>query len=235
MNLKFLIVLVYYQRPSIFLNALESIKNLDYDNWELVFIDDGSIPESEGENIVKEHLKDYLHKIKFYYINDSVEQKIIQGGSRHGEYMNKAILESDSDAVIILCDDDALISNYLTNLNNYFNTFVDKNYCYSHVIVFNPLTENPFEKKKTEHWTNRFGDINPVCNVDSAQVVYRTKCIKEDGLRYLSPQTKNLDAEMFKLLVNKYGLCSYTGFDSQYKAYFDKQLGNKNGINQYIN
>jgi len=40
MNLKFLIVLVYYKRPKIVLNALESIKNLSYENWQLDFIDD---------------------------------------------------------------------------------------------------------------------------------------------------------------------------------------------------
>jgi len=226
--LKFLIILVYFQRPKIVLNALNSIKQLKYSNWELAFIDDGSNNESLGEPIVREVLKENLDKIKFYYSNDTIEQKIKQGGSRHGEYMNKAIIESDSDVVIVLCDDDALISDYLNNLNDYFINNLDKNYCYSHVIVFNPDYENPFEKEKTDHWVNKVGDINPVCNVDSTQVAYRSKCFKEDGLRYPFPQTKNLDAEMFKKLFERYGVCSYTGFNSQYKAYFDGQLGNTN-------
>ena len=50
MNLKFLIVLVYYKRPKMVLNALESIKNLSYGNWQLDFIDDS------GDEVFRETL-----------------------------------------------------------------------------------------------------------------------------------------------------------------------------------
>lgn len=228
---KFLIILVYYQRPTMVLNALESIKRLDYDNWELVFIDDGSV--DKGEPIVREYLKDYLDKIKFYYIDDSIEKKKEQNGSRHGQYLNEAILQSDADYIITLCDDDALISDYLTNLYYFFIDNPDVKYCHSNVIVYNPLVENPFEKEKTEHWVNRTGDIIPVCAVDSSQVAIKTSCFKEDNIQYPFPQTRDLDAVLFHQLYNRYGLCKFTGFDSQYKAYFQDQLGARQVVNDF--
>ena len=42
MDNKFLILLFYYDRPKMVRNALQSVKELNYKNWELAFIDDGS-------------------------------------------------------------------------------------------------------------------------------------------------------------------------------------------------
>lgn len=229
--MKFLILLLYYQRPVLVKFALESIKKLDYDNWELAVIDDGS--ETPILPIMNEMNLDYLNKTKIYTVPDTIQQKIAQGGSRFGEYINKAIMESDADAVVVLCDDDALVSNYFTNLNKYFKDNIDKKYCYSHVIVYNPMEENPFEKQKTEHWVNKSGDINPYCAVDSSQVAIRMNCFKEDGLRFPYPQTRDLDATIFAWLFQKYGPCSFTGFESQYKAYFSGQLGQHTDIEQF--
>ncbi len=39
-NLKFELIIAYYKRPKIVLNALESIIKSTYDNWHLTFIDD---------------------------------------------------------------------------------------------------------------------------------------------------------------------------------------------------
>lgn len=213
------------------MNAINSIKNLDYDNFELVIIDDGS--EHKIKPIVETELSEYKDKIKLFETEDSIEQKLKQGGSRHGEYMNKAILESDSDYVIILCDDDALVYDYLTNLNKYFNEHNNEKYCYSHVIVFNPYTENPFEKEKSEHWLNRTDDLNPVCQVDSTQVCYSVEAFKIHSIRYPSLQTKNLDAHIYTCLFQLYNVCKFTGFNSQYKAFFEGQLGECSEEEQY--
>src|SRR5437588_1330755 len=61
-TLRILIILLYWDRPKMIKNALNSIKEQNYDNWELAFIDDGS--EVPGEPIVKEILKDHLDKVK---------------------------------------------------------------------------------------------------------------------------------------------------------------------------
>ena len=54
-ELKFLILLFYYNRPKMVLNALNSINKLSYKNFEIAFIDDGS--DNPGEPVVKETLK----------------------------------------------------------------------------------------------------------------------------------------------------------------------------------
>ena len=63
---KFLIVLAYYERPKIVLNALNSIMELNYENFEVRFIDDGSI--NKGEEVVREVCSSIIDKFTFYYI-----------------------------------------------------------------------------------------------------------------------------------------------------------------------
>lgn len=50
-DLTILILLFYYNRPELVKNALFSIKNNNYVNWKLAFIDDGSL--INGEKIVR--------------------------------------------------------------------------------------------------------------------------------------------------------------------------------------
>ena len=75
-NLKIVIGLTYFNRPKMVVNALKSIEKANefYENWELAFLDDGSV--FSGENVVKNYLPQFLHKIKFYHSNSTPEEKI---------------------------------------------------------------------------------------------------------------------------------------------------------------
>lgn len=236
MNLKFLILLFYYNRPKMVRNALRSIKELDYDNFEIAFIDDGSAEEKRLDLVVPEFLYHLpAGALKHYYISDTPDDKIRQGGSRFGLFANEAILKSDADIIVPLCDDDALIKDSLGNLNNWFQENPSEMYCYSHVRIFNAEEESPFYIGKRPHWTNRTERIQPSCAVDSSQVVFRKECF-EDGVGYDFPRTKDLDADLFTKLFVKYGYCPYTGFDTQYKNYSPSQLGNRDWKSQlFIN
>ena len=118
-GLKFLILLFYYNRPKMVLNALTSINKLSYKNIEIAFIDDGS--DHPGEPVAREHLKpSILKKVKFYNTNDTIKQKIDRGGSEFGKLANEAVKNSDADIVLMLCDDDALFSDYLDYLNRFY-------------------------------------------------------------------------------------------------------------------
>ena len=83
---KFLIILAYYERPTIVLNSLRSILNTSYPDYEVHFIDDGST--NRGEPIVREVCSSIIDKFKFDYIDNTIEQKKSQGGSIHGKYLN---------------------------------------------------------------------------------------------------------------------------------------------------
>jgi len=235
---KILILLLYYNRPKMVRNTLESIKNINYDNWELVFIDDGS--EEPGRPIVEEILADELQKISFI-TGDPVEKKIAQGGSRIGEFMNTAIKNSEAELAIILCDDDALLPDYLTELNRWFIGNPHKMYCYSHIILFDPFKEKPdkkfFEKDEIlwqgciqNRYRNRYNKtrpVNPSGSLDSSQVAWRLSCNKKDGIWFHSPQTCSIDAKFYEGLKRHYGQAMFSGFIGQYKGHHIDNLSTR--------
>jgi glycosyltransferase involved in cell wall biosynthesis len=208
------VILPYFDRPKMVQNALRSLEQSTYPHWELAFIDDGSTKPLEYS---------LPFGTWYYQTGDSVDYKLANG-SRHGAFMNRARQESDADLVVILCDDDALVPDYLENLNRWFNENPQYVWCYSHVRIFNPFTESPNESVgKREYFTNVTGMISPSCRVDSSQVAYR----RITAVPYRENQTSNLDATFFADMFNSYGECPFTGFDSQYKGIFPDQLGNR--------
>jgi glycosyltransferase involved in cell wall biosynthesis len=102
--------------------------------------------------------------------------------------MNKAIEESDSDIVIVLCDDDALFPDYLTNLNKFYEDNPDKSWCYSHVKFYNPeietyieAVESPYDKSFNVASLNyHTTPIAPSCMVDSSQVSFRRNAFTDN-------------------------------------------------------
>lgn len=225
--LKILILLAYYQRIEIVKNAFRGIKELQYTNFDLFIIDDGSQTKPHIDQIAAEALGVRYSRTGFYLCTDTPEQKKAQGGSRHGQFLNEIILASNADLVVINCDDDILLPDYLTNLDKWFRAHPEKKYGYSHVRTFDPTKESPFGIEKRPHWTNLTETIHPVNRVDSSQVVFRTECFKKGGARFPSPQTRNLDAALFQQLFDLYGPCDFMGFDGQYKGWFPGQLGNQ--------
>ena len=229
---KFLIVLAYYERPEMVVNALESINELDYSNFEVAFIDDGST--KKGEPVVREVCKSIIDKFKFTYIDNTIDDKYKQGGSIHGKYMNEAILASDADIVIILCDDDALVSDYLTNLNNFFNTH-DNLWCYSHVNFYNPEIESfrcsrpkpTLTGLNTDTLNTHINMIVPSCKVDGSQVAIKREAFIKYNVWYPYPQTKDCDRFIFESFINYLGLCPFSGCIGQHKGWFVNQLGTK--------
>jgi hypothetical protein len=243
---KILILLLYYNRPNMVKTALKSIKDLNYTSWELAFIDDGS--EKVGKPIVEEVLKDSLDKVKFYRSDDKTQDKLDRGGSLVGEYMNLAIEKSDANICIMLCDDDALEKDYFTNLNKWFKDHPNKMYCYSHVILFDPFSENPdtidpiskihvpslakwgkpAESDRFKNFWNKTKEINCANQVDAAQVAWRKNC--QAG--FPSPRTKNLDAIFYSQLYNQHGKAPFSGFFGQYKGIYSDALDTRSKVYQ---
>lgn len=233
MKNKILILLPYYKREKIVLNALNSIKAITYDNWELCFIDDS------GDNSFKDTLLNFgldNSKIKYVSIMESDSYKKMNGGSSHGYYMNESIINSNADIAIMLSDDDALVSNYLENLNEYFNNN-DVKWCYSSLFFYMPDKETYLNGRETinnkqtkiNKGLNSYKDpINPYCKVDASQVAWLIECNKKHGAWFDYPKTRNLDASFYKKMYEKVGPCYPTFFYSQYKGVFHDQLGERN-------
>jgi len=226
-NLTFLLMVVYFERPIMVRNVLESISRLTYPNWELAFIDDGSI--QKGEPIVKEILGEYSDKIKLYYNEETVEHKLANEGSMVGSFMNRAMEESAADVVIILCDDDAIVENSLEYLNEFYKKYEEIMYAYSHVIEFNPFTEKPVQPLAPRHsWFNRTTKRHyPACQFDCSQMTFRRKCYTDGMVRCPFPQTTSIDAKLWEQLHKAYGDAYFTGGFTQYKGVYGKQMGRR--------
>jgi|694.fasta_scaffold45005_1 glycosyltransferase involved in cell wall biosynthesis len=219
---KFLIILAYYERPTIVLNALKSIMEITYPEFEVHFIDDGST--KKGEPIVREFCKSIIDKFTFHYVDNTIEQKKEQGGSIHGKYLNLAISQSDADQVIILCDDDAIYPDFLTRYNYFLNKGENKDipYFYHNMILYDCLKEPYTEgvkRKDLSYFTNQWNiPIHCGGRVDSSQVTYSRKAFIESGLSYPAPQTSGLDMAIYTQMFEKWGTANYSGLISQVKS-----------------
>lgn len=233
-NTKFLIVLAYYKRPKMVLNALSSIKDMKYSNWQLDFIDDS------GDEDFRETLFDFgfdNSKVNYIPTFDTDEMKKSIGGSRHGKFMNDSIKNSDAEIVIVLCDDDALDVNYLENLNRYYEKNKSILWSYGYVKYFNPSIESYTEavdsygsrelRGSVDDLNRNTSALNPCYQCDGAQVSFRRKCFTEYDVWYPFPQTRNCDASIFSGMFNKIGWCYPNKSYTQCKGAFPDQLGNR--------
>lgn len=223
--LKYELLIPYYKRPKIVLNALESIAKIDYDNWHLTFIDDS------GDDSFREAFFNYgldKDKIKYTAIMMSDDEKIKIGGSIYGKYLNNAIQETNADVIIVICDDDAIFSNYLSNLNKFYADNPNKVWCYSNIKFFNPETEHYSLAQRQNNPLNAHVDpIAPSCVVDNSQVSFKKKALVEKNLWYPYPYTKDLDSVIFGKIFAHWGPCPFANCYSQYKGWFNNQLSQR--------
>lgn len=229
-NLKFELIIAYYKRPKIVKNALQSIKENTYKNWHLTFIDDS------GDDTFRDDLFNFGFdegKIEYVPILMSDEDKNKIGGSIFGKYINEAIIKSKSDIIILICDDDAITENYLTDLNNFYNKNINEKWSYCHLNFYNPDKES---YKESKHFCENISlnnsnlngpteRINPCCRVDSSQVSFRRESLVDKLIYYPYPKTANLDADIFMRFFNVWGSCPFNGIVGQYKGWFENQLG----------
>lgn len=245
-DIRFCLILCYYDRPRMVANALESIRDQDYSNWYLTFIDDGS--KAPGAPVVEEILGEKLGKFIsigysaekdatfrvyengiLYRLEDTPEIKAAQNGTRHPMFMNIGVMESpgmkDSDVVSIICDDDGLYEHSLKNLNEYYKANPDVTHSYCHLAVYSPDIERPDPSfKDRPFWLNHGCDVpGAYCKVDSSQVSYRRSVFTQKGFRYPSPAFRALDAALYSQL-DQLGPCRFNGIMGQYKGSFPQQL-----------
>lgn len=240
-NLKFELIIFYYKRPTIVLNALESVKLSTYNNWHLTLIDDSS------DDSFKETFYNFgfdSEKINYIAIMMPDSEKLKLGGSIFGSYINTVVRNTNADVIIPLCDDDALLPDYMTKLNSFYINNPNNVWAYCHLKFFNPKTESYKDAKLVPenpelnypHMNANMTPINPYCRVDSSQVTFKTKALIDGEILYASPLTSNLDADIFMKMFKKYGNCPFMGSFGQCKGWFNEQLGVKQrqGKNPYI-
>lgn len=229
-NFKFLIIVFYYNRPELVKNALLSIKNSSYSNWEIAFIDDGS--EILGKPIVESIFED-TSNITFYRSNDTVEDKVKRNGyqgSLMGMYAQEALKNSTSDYCLMLCDDDILVVDYLEKLNYFYNRYPHHYYSYCHIKKYDPTQIIPIEPfNKEEYHQNVTEPVCPYYKLDMSQVSFNIQETLKAGVVFPFPYTVNIDAEVFLKMYYAWGNIHFNGIDGQYKAIFEDNLMRRAG------
>ena len=229
--MKALVLLAYYNRPVMVRGALESLRRQGDADWRCVMVDDGS--EVHGQSVVESLYPDLLPRMEFVRIEDTMAQKIWQGGSRHPQFLNEAVEKALEDLVVVLCDDDALTVGALEALLLWHEKHPEEKWSYGHVSVYDPSKEPvPFgevhggvreEKRLDFHLNRRTDPIFPAFIVDSSQVVF----MREAFTGFPPVNTKNCDAALFNDMGRKWGRCLFNGIVVQHKGSFRDQMGSR--------
>ena len=225
--MKILILLAYYNRPLLVQNALQSILDADeyYQNWHLAFGDDGSL--YEGKPVVVSMLSDYLGQVSFYRSNLTFEEKMIQG-TGVADMANSAMIHSDADIGVILCDDDKLRPTYLRDLADFYQRQTDVSYAYSYVTPYDPFTQEELDPSLVYKINRWHKPISPARKVDSSQVSWRIgPCIDQDAWFENVPGFRDVDRAFFDKLYSVFGDCQPTGLYGQWKGVHQYQLDQK--------
>tara|TARA_Y100001937_G_C7109546_1_gene326829 strand:- start:329 stop:1612 length:1284 start_codon:yes stop_codon:yes gene_type:complete len=246
-DLKIQILFFYYDRPQMSQKfALKSVFTSTYKNWELCIIDDST--NQDVENVLSTYFESYPehrqmeHQVKIIKTNDSEEEKRKRGNSIFGKFATEAVNQTDSDITFMLCDDDAILPDYLFKLNKFYKEHRNCIYSYCHLITYDPSQTEKLEDIKSssdeEHANrlNKKGIVNNgFNNLDSSQVSWRTFNFVQSKIQFKWPLTKSLDAYLYDDMKNAWGGCMHNHMVGQYKAWFDDQLGNRAGFGIEIN
>jgi hypothetical protein len=223
---KILILMCYYNRPNLVRFALQSLKNQSYKNWHLVLVDDGS--EKSAHQSIVEIMQEDIDKCKYVNTNNTEKEKREFGGSLFGLYWTHACLDKTCDIGIMLCDDDALMPDYLENLNKYFLENPNEMWCYTHYKGYDPYDQKDFMNIQTNTNSAPLTErINPDSKLDASQVAFKLNAFKENNVEFGYPKTANLDSDLYRKLFPIYGPCPYSGFFGQYKGLPANRLENR--------
>jgi glycosyltransferase involved in cell wall biosynthesis len=109
--MKFSIITPTYRRPKELIRALESVLNNEYENWEMIIVNDSpSFNYSEFEEFLEKNKDKINNRIK-YFIN---EENMGVNFSRNFALKN---ISEDYDYIVFLDDDDYFNKEALTKVN----------------------------------------------------------------------------------------------------------------------
>ena len=236
------VILLYTDRPILINNALRSIDSnrRNGGRFHISVIDDSTAKYGVIKHIMWKKYRELYKLSSFFEIKDTLEDKIKRGDSIFGKYATEAIRASESDFVIILCDDDALFPNYIKELSNYYQKNPSVLWSWCSVSIYDPSKHNWDIIKKTEKnvknefvhtdtfLNDKIGTINPCNRKDSSQVTFRVKNFNYFDISFLSQKTANLDAHLYNDINSKIGpTCHQNDIMGQFKGIYPDQLGNR--------
>lgn len=249
-----LIILFYYDRPKMVQDiSLKSIFASTSDCFEIRMIDDSN--DQNADMIVNEFFTNnpefYHHrsKVTIYKTDDTLESKIArgreaveagredqQGGSIFGKFAQQAVNDSPADVCFMLCDDDAILPDYVENLIDFYTNHPEVNYSYCNIVIFDPRNGIPVaDGNYSGCHLNGTECLQPAARVDSSQVSWRKVPYIEDGITFHWPRTRDHDKVVFSQMYEKWGDCCHNECYGQFKGEFPDRLMNRAGAFDHEN
>ena len=139
--MKFSVIMANYNNSQYVSEAIESVLEQTYSNWELIIVDDASTDHSLG--VINVYIKDERIKLFVNNRNKGV-----------GYTKNKAAEEASGEIVVVLDADDALRSDALEQLFRLFSKYQEVDFVYSQTHY----CDNNLKVKGLLRWV---GDIEP--------------------------------------------------------------------------
>lgn len=102
------IIILNWQSPEETIECLKSLKKLDYPNFEIILVDNGS--QDDSVKIIEKFLKNYSKKILF------LKNKENLGYAAGNNAAIKMVLKKKSDYILLLNNDTIVTSNFLKEL-----------------------------------------------------------------------------------------------------------------------
>ena len=214
--------------------AIKSVLNQTYRDWELIILDDCSPWNIRG--IVDKYL--YDERVRYYRNDANV------GGENVVDNWNKCLNLAEGDYIICMGDDDVLCLNCLETYAKYIATFKDYNIYHGFTVMINeesevisiqearPLTESVYSmawhrisRKRNQYlgdflfnisYLNKVGGFYKLPSALGSDDISTYICAFQKGI-------VNLPEIVFKYRVNRYSISSTGSVESKLRAIAKKQ------------
>ncbi len=187
--IKFSVIIPTYNRATFIETTIRSVQNQQYQNWELIIVNDGSTDNTE--QIVKTILDE---RIKYVLIPNA----------ERGAARNAGIRISAGDFVCFLDSDDVLLPNHLSEASNYISKNAEVKIFHHGYEIRNQTDKILFSSK---HLPPQLNDELKSNNVVSPNGIFISSAIAKENLfieNRLLAGTE--DYELWLRLASKYAI-----------------------------
>lgn len=115
LNPKVTVILTSYNKPETVGQAIESVINQTYKNWELLIMDDAS------NNRTRQIINRYLNDARITFYNSKVKDENRYKTARYATLINTAIGRSNGEYITYLTDDNLFVPKRLQVMVEYLN------------------------------------------------------------------------------------------------------------------
>lgn len=173
------VIMATYNGTSYLHDAIKSIINQTYENWELIVCDDCSTDDSYS--ILQEYEKQYLGKIKV--VQNATNSKLAAS-------LNHSLKYATGDYIARMDDDDYSLPNRFEVEVNYLNSHPELSFVCSDVNIFDENGIWGVRKCKMELTTENIFRYHPIVH---PTVMIRKDDLLEAGGYTVSPKTSRTE------------------------------------------